>query len=268
MIRPDLDQELEAIVMRCLHKEREDRYPDVRALATDLLTYLDRNSLDRVSLTRARPADKDGSLTPFAGEYTVEPERRHPRAARNLGMVGIGATVLLAGYALAMAFMSETGSRPPELTLPGDPALLPGPAAQPLQPETTGAADVAATATGAQITVAPARATAEPAVPVTPPAVNTAAPSSLAQTAAPPTVAPSATARPSTPAVEAPAKPQTQRTAPPRAPSNGPALTPEEIERRKSRYENWLKEQGLQRLDQAAETTRHELLTDSPYGSE
>jgi serine/threonine-protein kinase len=275
MIRPDLDQELEAIVMRCLHKERDDRYPNVRALATDLLTYLDRNSLDRVSLTRARPADKDGSLTPFAGEYTVEPERRHPRAARNLGMLGIGATVLLAGYALAMAFMSEHGSRPPELTLPGDPALLPGPAAQPLQRETTGAADVAATATAAQSTAEPARAAAEPArataepAGAPTPAVNTATGSALQpQTAAPPTVAPGATANTSTSAAAAPPKPPMQRSAPSRAPSNGPALTPEEIERRKNRYENWLKEQGLQRLDEAAESTRHELLTDSPYGSE
>jgi hypothetical protein len=274
MIRPELDQELEAIVMRCLHKEREDRYPNVRALAADLLNYLERNSLDRVS--RARPMDKDGSLTPFAGEYAVEPARR-PRA-RYLGVVGIGATVLLAGYAISMAIMSETGSRPPELTLPGDPALLPGPTAQPLARETLALADPAGAA------IAPAgttltRPTVEPGATAIPPADRVtvgAAPSPAAPTPAAPTPAqatqatPAATAATPTPAAEANAKAPAQQAAAatPRAVSPEPALTPAEIERRKQRYETWLKEQGLQRLEEAAESTRQELLTDSPYDSE
>jgi serine/threonine-protein kinase len=265
MIRPELDQELEAIVMRCLHKEREDRYPNVRALAADLLSYLDRNSLDRVS--RARPADKDGSLTPFAGEYTVEPTRRRPRA-HYFGVLGIGATVLLAGYAVSMAIMSETGSRPPELTLPGDPALLPGPAAQPLARESL-ATDAVGTASPAEAAAAPVRPTVEPAAPA--PADRAAAASALAPTPAAPTKAPSTeaapAATPTTPAAEAAAA-AAQRAATPPAPAFEPALTPDEIERRKQRYETWLKEQGLQRLEEAAESTRHELLTDSPYESE
>jgi hypothetical protein len=270
MIRPELDQELEAIVMRCLHKEREDRYPDVRALAADLLHYLDRNSLDRVS--RARPADKEGSLTPFAGEYAVERVQRRPRA-HYFGVLGIGATVLLAGYAVSMAIMSENGSRPPALTLPGDPALLPGPTAQPLARETLAFADAAETASPAQ-TVRPS---VEPAAPATLPVDHdrpAAAALSTTSTPAAPTPAPSAEAAPaatattSTPAAEAAAKATVQGATTPPARYVEPPLTPAEIERRKQRYETWLKEQGLQRLEEAAESTRHELLTDSPYESE
>jgi hypothetical protein len=259
MIRPELDQELEAIVMRCLHKEREDRYPDVRALAADLLAYLDRRSLDRVS--RARRAD--GSLTPFAGEYGLEPERPR-RRARYLGVLGIGATVLLAGYAISMAIMSETGSRPPELTLPGDPALLPGPPAQPLARE-----PAALAATPALSGAIPARPIVEPAALATPPVAAAAPPVSAAPASAPPAnSAAGTTASTPTPAADAAAKARAQWAATPRAPSNEPELTEAEIERRKQRYENWLKEQGLHRLDQAAESTRQELLSDSPYSSE
>ena len=265
MIRPELDQELEAIVMRCLHKEREDRYPNVRALAADLLTYLDRRSLDRVSLPRLRPVDQDGSLTPFAGEYAVEPERRGPRA-RHLGMFAIAATVLLAGYAVTIGVLSERGNRSAEVTVPGDPALLPTPAAPVPEQE------IAPVPAGTAVTVTPQK--PSPPAPATAPSVapRAAAAPSMPPPAAPaPSPPPPAVAAPSTPApvVEKAVEPQPARaTAPARAPSNGPALTPGEIERRKERYETWLKEQGLQRLDQAAETTRHELLTDSPYGSE
>lgn len=238
MIRPELDQALEAIVMRCLHKEREDRYPNVRELAADLLAYLDRRSLDRVSLTRMRPLDQDGSLAPFAGEYKVEPESRG-FTARHLGFLGVAATVLLAGYAATMAFTSERGSTPPELTLPGDPALLPGPAARPIDAKPEPA-------------VAP--------VPVAPPPV-------VAPATIPPPPAVAAPSAPA-PAVEKAIQEAQPQRATTRPSTNGPPLTAGEIERRKARYEVWLKEQGLQRLDEAGQNTRQELLTDSPYGSE
>lgn len=251
MIRPELDQALEAIVMRCLHKEREDRYPNVRALAADLLAYLDRRSLDRVSLTRMQPLDQDGSLAPFAGEYKVEPEPRGFKA-RHWGVLGVAATVLLAGYAATIAFMSDRGTAPTELTLPGDPALLPVPAAQApaVNPEPVPAETAMTTVTPQGIAA-------------------TSAPDKPAPTAAPSTPPP-AVAAPSTPAPareKASAEPPPER-ATARASTNGPRLTADEIERRKARYETWLKEQGLKRLDEASQSTRQELLTDSPYGSE
>jgi hypothetical protein len=39
-LRPDLDADLEAIILRCLHKRPEDRYPDVPRLLADLESYL------------------------------------------------------------------------------------------------------------------------------------------------------------------------------------------------------------------------------------
>jgi serine/threonine-protein kinase len=43
--RPDLDAELESIVMRALRREREDRWPEARAMADALLAYAQRHAL-------------------------------------------------------------------------------------------------------------------------------------------------------------------------------------------------------------------------------
>ena len=39
-LRPDLDADLEAIILRCLKKKPEDRYPDAASLLADLDCYL------------------------------------------------------------------------------------------------------------------------------------------------------------------------------------------------------------------------------------
>jgi hypothetical protein len=47
--------------------------------------------------------------------------------------------------------------------------------------------------------------------------------------------------------------------------SSAPVLTQAEIERRKVRYETWLREQGLERLGESSEGTSAEPSSDSPY---
>ncbi len=222
--RPELEPELEAIVLRCLEKDRDRRYADVSELARELQAYLARAPLELES-TEERPSDRYGSLTPISDEFRAAPTRRRSRS-RALGIAGVAVTVLLAAGTVGLAFVDDVKG---DARLALAPAQLePGPEPRPLDAGNT-PVDVAIVGplVGSNASSAPAAATESPPEAATTGSVTAAARADSAVRASTPATPPNAVVRP-------------------------PALSPGEIERRKARYEAWLREQGLQRLGDAA----------------
>jgi eukaryotic-like serine/threonine-protein kinase len=243
-IRKDLDPDLEAIVIRCLQKERDDRYPDVRALALDLQTFLSRCSGERESV-RQRPFPDYDSLAPSTDDDLLVAADRRSARARTIGMFGILATVVLAAGAFGGSLLKEAKGVSSS-ALQWRAALAAGPEVLPLD---KGSEPL----TPWVIIPAPRASAVAPASPEPVVAASEATPSAP-MSVAPPTAAPVSVGPP--PPATWNLENQT---------SSAPALSQAEIERRKVRYETWLREQGLERLDQTSEDTSTEPSSDSPY---
>jgi Tol biopolymer transport system component/tRNA A-37 threonylcarbamoyl transferase component Bud32 len=77
-VRPDLDPELDRIVLECLQKEPEERYNAVKDVAKDLKRFKRESSRKRVSrVTAARPALRPRGITEEPGHAGVR-ALRHP----------------------------------------------------------------------------------------------------------------------------------------------------------------------------------------------
>jgi hypothetical protein len=176
--------------------------------------------------------------------------------ARGLGVVGILASLALAAYAFAPRSQELAGkahAAGSRLVLPWDPKLEPGPAPLPLDRYTP--------APSLAVRDAVAAVPATSAEPLAPPAAPEPAPAGEPLIATPPLdptaeaqpgASPSPEAEPSRPEAESQAvapEPNARRSRPAvRRTETSPGFTPEEIQRRKDRYEAWLKEQGLERI--------------------
>jgi serine/threonine-protein kinase len=123
--RPDVPQALEAVLLRCLEKERDRRYANVAELAWALLPFAPdraRASVDRISGVMGSGPPGSGTATsspgidgtmrapgtmPPVGRTTTGGERRRNRVA-----IMAGALAVIGGVAL-MATRSATTSGPP-----------------------------------------------------------------------------------------------------------------------------------------------------------
>jgi serine/threonine protein kinase len=143
-LRPSIDAGLDAVVLRCLEKDPEKRYPDVAALAEDLRRFASRSvqssglALDVTEAARGADATRD---TLVESESLVlvfsrpTPWRsRWPSVLTAAGLFAVGA--LLFVFALPQAREQHHQSGWAELSrvrLPWDPQLLP----DPLEDQTT-----------------------------------------------------------------------------------------------------------------------------------
>lgn len=230
-LRGDVPPELESVVARCLHKEREQRYGSVAELAVALGPFAPQRALvsvERVSrvLNRqgAEPSEppapaRTGAETQAAWSETAVPltipKRSTPWlavAAAGLLVVG-GSTVLLLSRSepdAAVAARPEEGSQPvPQRTSPV-PAEPSAPDAAPAPATVRPAPTDRASLDGASSDRAPSdtEATSEPSPSSSPPSSSPPSPSS----SSPPTSArtpssPSTPATPSTPAATRPSAP-------------------------------------------------------------
>ena len=111
--RPDLAPELEAVIMKCLHRDREARYPNVLALAEALRPFAAATAehhLEAVKQAAAMkrsslvpPADDDDDMPPPASQ--LETTSSSPNAKR-----GSGPTGNASDQAPVTAMTSATGS--------------------------------------------------------------------------------------------------------------------------------------------------------------
>jgi len=189
--------------------------------------------------------------------------------AHALGVVGVLGTFALAAFAFAprMPFIEsklhslfskdEPALRPAEpvtqvtVTSPPAPSVAVPPVAAPPAPEATEPSTASAAATAPEPAVAapePAVATPEPAVATPEPAVAAPEPAVAAGPSAPtstPAVASDAASKPAAPSAKPAGRALASSTVR-KAPRSEPPLTVREIERRKERYEAWLKQEGLE----------------------
>jgi eukaryotic-like serine/threonine-protein kinase len=231
--RPDIDPTLAAIVERCLAKNPDERPASVLELSRNLEPFTASPEAAVVAVdtgTEDAFFNGEGDFDQPAPISFVPLSRKSLRRmtlARWLGVLGILLTLVLAIAAFSGAWRESRA-------LPSDPAVAPPPPAVPVARVTTPPPPSAE-----PVTVVPVPLTEEkPSEPRVPTAGNNAkgdAPSAASATAQP------------TPA-RRPASDRGVGRQPPAAET--PVLTPEEIRRRKERYERWLREQGLQRVDE------------------
>jgi serine/threonine-protein kinase len=235
--RHEIHPGLEAIVLRCLAKNVDDRYSDVLSLAGDLKGFVSAPTEAAVSLSTSAEDEffERGSRAPDSAPISFAPlssrraRRATPRAAlaRAIGVVGALSSLALLIWAFSRdsskpvseATAPPLGPRPAPAALERDVPPVVAPAAPSASPAPAGNVEAQATPPGQTNDGQPAP--AEPGTKETRP---------TASDALLPTQAPS----------------QKKMSPTPRE----PALTPEEIRRRKERYERWLREQGMQRVDE------------------
>jgi serine/threonine protein kinase len=230
-LRPDVDPDLEAIVLRCLAKNPDERPASVLELSRDLEPFAGSQDAPAASADSAaedaffrRAEETHDEEAPIS---LVPPSRtlsRRVTVARSLGVLGILVTV-----ALAVGAFSRARSEPRGDQTPLDPALTP----------TAPTADAPPPPPSApKVTVLPMPLTGDALPEVSPPTA------SGNQRPTPPAASVNLEATKPSPRAIAPG------TTPRPATATEPALTQEEIRRRKQRYERWLREQGLQRVDE------------------
>ena len=137
-VRRGVGRGLDAVILRCLEKDPELRFPDVRALAESLLEVMpaatsSASGLRMSPLPRSRRRSKHptlGSLAPLSDERWLR------RSYFSSLLVPVSVIALAAGVTVTV-FATKGGQRIPafswseldRLELPGDPALNPGPPA-------------------------------------------------------------------------------------------------------------------------------------------
>jgi serine/threonine protein kinase len=234
--RPDIDPALEAIIQRCLAKNPDERPANVLALSKDLEPFASPRTAAEAIDAAAEDAffsgegDVDDRTAPIS---LVPPSRKSSRRstlARSLGVLGI-----LSSLALAIGAFSAARSESRQLQPPSEPALVPAPPATPVDPGNT----LHPPPSAQPVTVVPVPMSEAMSLPP-----HASPDGGKEEREASP--AASETARGAQPGPTAPGRGVGRQ--PPTAVT--PALTPEEIRRRKERYERWIREQGLQRLDE------------------
>ncbi len=186
--RPDVPQALEAVILRCLEKERDRRYANVAELAWALLPFAPgraRASVERISGVVGFGPPSSGAATssptvdgtlhapatmPPVGRTTMGGGRRRNRLAMVAGAVG--AVVVVGGVALMATRSTTTGS--PAAAGHADPATAKAPEATKAPGPTTVALAPEGTAVVPPVVAEPPVAAAAQ-VPIAPP-VTTAAP--------------------------------------------------------------------------------------------
>jgi hypothetical protein len=199
----------------------------------------------------------DTDLRADAERYATPSSTRRSAVARGIGFIGVLGVLGLAVVAFAPRMpvaASKLAMLANRIELPWDPALQPGPAPIPLERRASLAAPLATTPLDAAPTDAtPLQATQiDAAAVVAPPVESTAERITKAVTA--PSIERSSEAALSSmpqPAEEPANRSATsseRRVSESANESREPTLTPEEIERRKQRYEQWLESERLERV--------------------
>ena len=142
-VRPDLPPELCAVVMRCLRKRPEDRFPDVSALAQALAPFAPTHSVSAERIARIVAASLPSSQLPALADTVHDSSKiagsgetphalvsaRTPPLAGSRRWVFVAMGSALAGAAIVVAFAM---GRAPEGS--AHPATPPPPSVAPVEP--------------------------------------------------------------------------------------------------------------------------------------
>jgi serine/threonine-protein kinase len=219
-LKPKIDPQLESVVLRCLEKDPDQRFPTVTALSRALHPFGSQaRAPSGLEFAPTQPidlhpgAESSGSLAPI-----IEPVRREQKRTGRFAFVPLLAIATTVCAAWLLWVNASNSSAEPHrdiasrLRIPGDPSLGADPISNEIQRTTTGSASPF------PVLVRSGRASADrPSRPAGANDVST----------------------PSLPLAEGQAKDLPQH-----------SLSETEIQFRAARYRKWLRDQGLHRLDQ------------------